>query len=174
MRKMILTALFVATFFLSGVANAATITLTLPEYSSPQHAVGTYYDPYLVGTFNFDLTGQYIVSAEISGQWGNNFSPTTAHNLLFVDYLQIADTHDYTPDPYYNGPTPWSYTFSDFSVLNDGIAEFWTVQTSEYFVRLGETTLNIETASSVPEPSAILLLGFGLAGVGLFRKRFKN
>ncbi len=27
---------------------------------------------------------------------------------------------------------------------------------------------------AVPEPSTICLLGFGLAGVGLFRKRFKN
>jgi hypothetical protein len=30
------------------------------------------------------------------------------------------------------------------------------------------------SSASVPEPSTILLLGAGLAGVGLLRRRFKN
>ena len=160
-----------------GLANALFIDLSLPEYSSPLHDPGTYHDQYLVGDFTFDLTGQTIVSAVISGQWGNSVNPTTAANMLVVDSLQVADTEDYTPDPTSNFFVPWSYTFTDFSLLVDGLASFSTIQTSQYYVRLGATSLHIETAPSapVPEPSTILLMGAGLLGlVGYNRKRFSK
>lgn len=88
MKKFIVISLCISMLVFAGIVSADTITLTLPEFSSPHHAEGSYYDPYLVGIFNFDLTGQQIVSAMISGQWGNSESSTTAHNLLFTDSLQ--------------------------------------------------------------------------------------
>jgi hypothetical protein len=149
-------------------AQAALIVETLGEFSSPSHDYGTYYDDYLVGTFTYDLMGKIIVSANISTQWGNSANPTTARNELWLDGIKFADTHDYTPDPYITYYTPVSYDFapSELAVLADGIAEFHTIQTSEFVVRLGETTLTIQT---IPEPATMCLLGLG--GLALLRKR---
>lgn len=153
------------------VASANTITLTLGEYSSPYHTPGTYADLYTVGTFSFDLSGQRITSATIAGGWGNSVTGTTAPNKLFLDGVQLANTADYNPSPTTTLFTPWSYTFSDFSIFQDGAAVFQTLQTAEYVVRLSETTLTIQTAA-VPEPStcALALLGTG-AWVSLRRRR---
>ena len=169
MKKYILICALAILIASSTQAGVTVIELTLPEYSSPHHDTGTYYDDYLVGTFNFSVYGPSIVSAKISGQWGNSLSGTTAHNELWLDGVKLADTHDYSPDPYYNGG-PWSYVFapSEFGVLADGIAEFHTIQTSEFVVRLGETTLRIE---SIPAPGAILLGGIGVSLVGWLRRR---
>ena len=147
-------------------AGQVVIVQTLDEFSSTYHVSGTYYDDYLVGTFNYDLMGEIIVSANISGQWGNSACYTTAHNELWLDGVKLADTHDYSPSPYNTNIVLWSYDFTDFSVLEDGVAEFHTIQTSEYVVRLGETTLAIEI---IPEPATICLLSLG--GLALLRKR---
>jgi hypothetical protein len=141
------------------------IVQTLHQFSSPHHAPGVYHDDYLVGTFTYDLTDLSIVSAVISGRWGNCLSATSAHNELWIDNIIVADTYDYSPDPYYNNFVPWSYEFpvSEFPTLADGIAEFHTIQTSNSHVRLGCTTLTIEAVPEhgTPEPATICLLAIG-------------
>jgi len=168
MRATILVAVLALMLGAVGQAEATIIVETLGEFSSPDHDYGTYYDDYLVGTFTYDLMGEIVVSATISGQWGNSECGTTAHNELWLDGVQLADTHDYSPDPHSTSITLWSYDFAafEFSVLADGVAEFHTIQTSESVVRLGETTLMIET---IPEPGTVCLLGLG--GLSLIRRR---
>lgn len=168
------TVAIVAIFMFLSVAqaNAASINVTLPEYSSVEHQST---DPfpffYDVGTFNFSIpVGEQIVSAMISGQWGNSAAGSTAHNTLFLDGVQVADTLTTTPNPYYTYTVPWSYSFSDFSVLNDGSADFVAQMNSEYIIRLGETSLSIETAP-VPEPASMLLGLLSLIGGALGLKR---
>lgn len=169
MKKQIMICALAILIVSSAQAGVTVIELTLPEYSSPPHDPGTYYDDYLVGTFIYDVYGPSIVSATISGQWGNSLSGSTAHNEMWLDGVKLADTHDYSPDPYFYGG-PWSYVFTpaEFGVLADGIAEFHTIQTTEYIVQLGETTLRIE---SIPAPGAILLGGIGVGLVGWLRRR---
>jgi hypothetical protein len=68
-------------------------------------------------------------------------------------------------------PNSWFWALSQesggnlFYRINDGAA--W----SNDFL---ETAFNLTGPSSVPEPSTLLLLGAGLAGVGLMRRRFKK
>jgi hypothetical protein len=146
------------------------IVTTIGQYSSPEHNPGEPFPlPSLhVGDFNFAIPpGESIIAATLRGQWGNCANPTTAHNKLYLDSLLVADTHLASPDPYGNSYVPWAYTFSSFSTLQDGQASFDVVQWSEWVVRLGTTTLTIQTAP-MPEPSAVLVWSLvGAVGMAL-------
>lgn len=57
------------------------------------------------------------------------------------------------------------YTYDDFAWAGDADQTFGSPNTNQTF---------LAPANAVPEPSSFLLLGVGLAGVGLLRKRFKK
>ncbi len=149
------------------------ITLTVGEYNSPNHNTGTYYDLYDVGSFDFSLSGQEIVSATVTGQWGNSQNPTSANNTVFLDNFAVANTYDYSPSPYNNYNVQWSFTFTDFSIFQDGHCDLTVAQTSEYVIRLAPTTLRLETrpSASVPEPGTGILILSGVLLIGAFRKK---
>lgn len=161
-----------ALFCLSGAAQAATLTDTLDEFSFDGQppfptAVQT------VGTFRFDPMGERIVSASISGSFGNSLSASTAPFQLFADGDFIGEC--LTSDPCFVAPADaFQFTLSNLSILLDGEVVLSLFQTAQSVVRLGQTTLSVETAPSpVPLPAAGWMLVAGLAGFGAVRKRAK-
>ena len=169
---------------LGGRASATIIELTLEGKACGHYDPGVQYPEHLtIGSFDFRdaLGGLAIKSATISGRWGSPEYPifsepqlasqygTTAHHLLFLDGIQVADTLDGT-DPYFFPYVSWSHKFlpGEFSALQDGIGELFAQQTSDGRVCVRDVTLTI---NAVPEPCAMLLVGSGLlALVGLKRK----
>lgn len=173
MKKVLLTALLTLLLGLASNAQAATITSTLPEFNGDRYDVGPF--PMLtIGTFNFVIPdGEKIVSAKITGQWGNSVAKTTAHNIMYLKKTELADSRDFSEDPYgLSSYTPWSYEFNseEFGILSNGSATLFSKMESKYRVRLAPTTLEITTAP-VPEPSSMVLGIMGLGSMLGFRRR---
>jgi hypothetical protein len=147
-------------------ANAATIISTIGEFDGPVLANPTYPQPSLtIGTFTYSLPPGPIVAASVSGFFGTEFSPTTALENLFVGGIEVAscasESADCWSDP--SGvQTPWTYTFtpSQFAALESGSVLYTVVQTGDFQVESGVTTLSISVA---PEPAAIAMAGAGLS-----------
>ncbi|WP_088330415.1 hypothetical protein [Lacimicrobium sp. SS2-24] len=156
---------------LSATANAGLISLSLGDYDSG--SVGPYPKPEVtIGTFNYDLAGQDIVSATLSGTYGSEIVPSsTAGFDLFGDGLLVAQCIYQDPGCWVSGDNfrPWSFDFSDFFVLSDGALEISVIQTSGSTIRLGSIELNIVTAD-IPVPAPLALIGLGLAGLGITRR----
>jgi len=96
--------------------------------------------------------------------WVRNYESGSDHFQAFWDGTSVLDLLN-SPD--------FLYTHYMFTEIATGAST--NIQFSGYdapaFYSLDDVSV---TASSVPEPSTILLLGTGLAGVGLLRRRFKK
>lgn len=181
LRKAILAvfALLMICLTSANTVRADVITITAPEFNGSFHGVK---EPYplpsvLVFTFSYTIpSGHEIVSAMISGTFGNSQDPTSAGVDLRIDGLLVGQCVRFAPCWTGPGPTPWGHTFlpGSFSLLADGTASFTATQTAEFTIRLSPTTLIIVTrplGAEIPEPLSLILLGSGLAGVGLKLRR---
>jgi hypothetical protein len=156
----------------AALAAKASVIATFPEvnYSSQT----SYPAPiFYVGTETFgSLTA---TSATLSGIFGSTSQlyGSTAHFELYINDFLVGSTYDVYPDPYSN-VVAFSFALSAAALnsLNAGSATLGVVQTSDYVIRLSETTLRIETSASVPDGGSTVAI-FGLAIVGLVALRRK-
>jgi hypothetical protein len=156
-------------------ASATIITSTIGEFDGPLLTNPTYPQPSLtIGTFTYAPITGTIVSATVSGFFGTIFAPSTALESLFVGGINVANCSSQAADCW-NDPsgvqTPWSYTFTpgQFAALQSGSVAYTVVQTGDFQVESGVTTLSITTAA--PEPAGLAMIGGGLTLLLLVRRR---
>ncbi len=122
--------------------------------------------------------GRVITAASVSGFFGTTYSPSTALENFYVACIQVASCASVTRACYADPSgveTPWSYTFapSQFSALQSGSAVYSVIQTGNYYVESGVTTLNITVtnSSTTPEPATVAMLGGRLALLPFLRRK---
>lgn len=165
----------VSGLLLAGASHAT--QLTLPEYDG-NGVVGA---TETIGTFDLGLpAGQSVISATISGFFGNSTSPSTAAQEIYADGVKVA-TCAYGADCWSNidQPLPWSYTFTGAQLdpfkglFADGKIVLTDTQTDCCVIRLGTTTLDFTTGPTpaVPEPGTYLMMLGGLAAMAWVSRR---
>lgn len=143
----LLTAFFTVSVF---TVKAETITLTLPEYNGAEYQPNTPFplSPVTVGTFQYTIpTGQKIKSARFVGQFGNSTNPSSAAVDIKLNGILVGRCA-YRASCWFS-TVSYSHTFteSELSSLESGMAVLTATQTSEYNIRLGVSRLIIETDS---------------------------
>ena len=176
-RALTLTAILLGLAF-APMAMADNIQ-TLPEYNGtgPYFDPGPYQAPTIVGQFNI-LSG--ATSATISGTFGNSLAGSSAGVNLYLGnnpntLLDILVGQCVEFSSCYNNTTPWSDTLTSaqLALLGTGPVDFWAVQTSQFTIQLGVTTL--DQVLQTPEPSLLGLFGTGLLlGLGTLTFRRKQ
>ncbi len=195
-KNCILGVIFAATTIFSGLASATIVTYTdrtafetalasftvdslngIPQYfhsgetSRPGYTIST---PQMYGCVDHGGCGDNSsIGFDSSYLWNyvgqDTFTFSLAVNGFGFDYANPTCCN-YGTQPILNGFTaPTSSGF--FGVISSVALTSFTLDQTNAFMLLDNLTYGSGTSSSVPEPSTFILLGLGLLGLGISRKR---
>jgi hypothetical protein len=196
MKKLLLLMVLFVAWGLAGSVSATTInpafSLGTPfEFQSGANpALGSAIN---VGTFTFTLpSAEHIISATISGLWGNSANESTAFASLELNLGTLIGIGTSTLTEYFaTTQNPWSYTFTGaeltalaglsgtaFDLLarrtmdpaeNDPEYVRFTLPALSFVIN---TEPDTTPPSTIPEPETAMLLGLGMLGLaGVSRKK---
>lgn len=119
--------------------------------------------------FAISQDGNIYTSIFLGYNQGSTSWAGTSFTLTPSNFHKVSGSGPAAPDFTGSGSTIQFGYFTEFTYVDANVVE--TVGLDEW-----EVTVNFSDAEAVPEPSSIVLftLGVGIAGIGLFFRRFSN